>query len=158
MSSPHAYIISMMVTINYNVKIRDIEPLVEGHWTTSSHEMKFSFLEASLTQYLNGKNAPVKSDKVSMHAQWKAINLHIIGTLGRHITPTLSQELEEDMSTAEAWLLLKKRTQQDSIFAKLNAMHVARHTKFSHNMLIIDTVSKLKNLLASIYECREAPT
>jgi len=78
--------------------------------------------------------------------------------LGRHITPSLSKELEEDMSTTEAWLLLKKRTQQDGIFAKLNAMHVALHTKFSHNMPTIDTLSKLKNLLTSIYEGGEAPT
>src|SRR5882724_9735090 len=158
MSSPHAYIISTMVTIDYNVKIRDIEPLVEGHWTTWSCEMKFSFLEAGLAQYLNGSNAPVESDKVSVHAQWKAINLHIIGMLGRHITPSLAQELEEDMSAVEAWLLLKKRTQQDGIFAKLNAMHVALHTKFSHNMPTIDTLSELKNLLTSIYEGREAHT
>jgi len=87
MSSPHAYIIITMVTIDFNVKIRDIEPLVEGHWTTWSHEMKFSFLEAGLTQYIDGSDAPVESDKVSTHAQWKAINLCIIGMLGRHITP-----------------------------------------------------------------------
>jgi len=80
MSSPHAYIISTMVTIHYNVKIRDIEPLVEGCWTTWSREMKFSFLEAGLTQYLDSSNAPVKSDKTSMHAQWKAINLCILVT------------------------------------------------------------------------------
>jgi len=147
-----------MVTTNYNVKIRDIEPLVEQCWTTWSCEMKFSFLEASLTQYLDGSNAPLKSDKASMHSQWKAINLQIFGMLGRHVTPSLAQELEEDMSAAEAWLLLKKRTQQDSIFAKLNAMHVSLCTKFSHNMPTIDTLSELKNLLASIYEGGEAPT
>ena len=95
---------------------------------------------------------------MSIHAQWKAINSCIIGTLGRHVTPSLSQELEEDMSATEAWLLLKKRTQQDGIFAKLNAMHVALCTKFSHNTLTIDTLSKLKNLLTSIYKGREAPT
>src|SRR5882724_9351566 len=103
-SSPHTYIISMMVTIEYNMKIRDMEPLVEGHWTTWSREMKFSFLEASLAQYLDGSNAPLKSDKVSTHAQWKAINSHIIGRLGRPVTPSLAQELEEDMSAAQAWL------------------------------------------------------
>ena len=147
-----------MVTTEYNVKIRDIEPLVEGCWTTWSCEMKFSFLEASLTQYLDGSNAPLKSDKVSMHSQWKAINLCIIGMLGRHITPSLHKELKEEMSAMEAWLLLKKRTQQDGIFTKLNAMHVALRTKFSHSMPTIDTLSELKNLLTSIYKCREAPT
>ena len=78
--------------------------------------------------------------------------------LGRHIAPALAQELEEDMSAMEVWLLLKKRTRKDSIFAKPNAMHVALHTKFSHNMPTIDTLSKLKNLLTSIYEGGEAPT
>ena len=146
-----------MVTTEYSMKIRDIEPLVEGNWTTWSREMKFSFLEAGLTQYLDSSNAPVKSDKTSMHAQWKAINSCIIGTLGRHVTPALGQELEEDMSAPEAWLLLKKRTQQ-GIFAKLNAMHISLHTKFSHNMPTIDTLSKLKNLLVSLYKGREAPT
>ena len=120
--------------------------------------MKFSFLEASLTQYLDGSNAPLESDKASTHAQWKAINSCIIGMLGRHVTPSLAQELEEDMSAAEAWLLLKKRTQQDSIFAKLNAMHVALHTKVSHNTPTIDTLSELKILLATIYEGGDAPT
>jgi len=62
------------------------------------------------------------------------------------------------MSSTEAWSLLKKRTQQDSIFAKLNAMHIAIHTKFSHNTLTIDTLSELKNLLACIYEGGQAPT
>jgi len=147
-----------MVTMEYNVKIRDMEPLVEGHWTTWSREMKFSFLEAGLAQYLDGSNAPLESDKASTHAQWKSINSHIIGTLGRHVAPSLAQELEEDMSTAEAWLLLKKRTQQDGILAKLNSMHVALCTKFSHSTPTIDTLSELKNLLASIYEGGEAPT
>jgi len=101
MSSPHAYIISTMVTTEYNMKIRDMEPLVEGCWTNWSREMKFSFLEAGLTQYLDGSNAPLESDKANTHAQWKSINLCIIGTLGRHVTPSLSQELEEDMATAE---------------------------------------------------------
>jgi len=62
------------------------------------------------------------------------------------------------MSTTEAWLLLKKRTQQDGIFAKLNSMHVALCTKFSHNTPTIDTLRELKNLLASIYKGGKAPT
>jgi len=37
-------------------------------------------------------------------------------------------------------------------------MHVALRTKFSHSTPTIDTLSKLKNLLANIYEGREAPT
>jgi len=37
-------------------------------------------------------------------------------------------------------------------------MHVALHTKFSHQMPTIDTVSELKNLLTSIYKGVQAPT
>ena len=77
--------------------------------------------------------------------------------LGRHITPSLSKELEEDMSTTEAWLLLKKRTQQDGIFAKLNAMHVALHTKFSHNMPTIDTLSELKTSSQAYMKAERLP-
>jgi len=147
-----------MATITYNVKIRDIEPLVEGCWVAWSREMKFSFLEASLAHYLNEANAPNESDRKSLHIEWKSINSHIIGTLGRHVAPALAQELEEDMSAAEAWSLLKKRTQQDGIFAKLNAMHVSLHTNFSHNTPTIDTLSELNNLLTSIYKGGKAPT
>jgi len=55
--------------------------------------------------------------------------LHIIGTLGRNVVPALAKELDEDISATEAWQLLKKRTQQDSIFAKLNSNHaqLSRH-------------------------------
>ena len=147
-----------MVTVDYNVKMRDIEPLVEGHWPALSREMKFSFLEAGITHYLDGSNAPNEYDKKSVQTEWKIINSHIIGTLGRHIAPALAEELREDMSATEAWSLLKKRTQQDGIFANLNAMHVTIPIKFSHNTLTIDTLSELKNLLACIYKGGQAPT
>jgi len=98
------------------------------------------------------------SDKKSLQGEWKIINSCIIGTLERHIAPDLAQELDEGITTAEAWSLLKKRTQQDGLFAKLNSMHVAQHTKFSHNMPTIDTLSELKNLLASVCEGGQAPT
>ena len=103
-----------MVTVDYNMKIRDIEPLVEGHWAAWSHEMKFSFLEAGIAHYLNGSNAPDESNKKSVQTKWKIINSHIIGTLGRHVAPALAEELGEDMSATEAWSLLKHMLQ--SIF------------------------------------------
>ena len=120
--------------------------------------MKFSFLEAGISHYLDSSNTPEESEKKSVQTEWKNINSCIIGTLGRHIAPALAEELREDMSATEAWSLLKKRTQQDGIFAKLNTMHVAICTKFSHNMPTIDTLSELKSLLACIYKGRQAPT
>src|SRR5882672_10190485 len=147
-----------MVGVEYNVKIRDLEPLTEGHWAVWSREVKFSFLEAGIAHYLDESYAPTEGDMKKPHSNWKAINSCIIGTLGRHITPALTQELEEDMSTTEAWKLLNKRTQQDRIFAKLNTMHNTLHTKFSFGMPTIDTLGELKNLLENIYQGGQAPT
>src|SRR5882672_3450702 len=147
-----------MVGVEYNVKIRDLEPLTEGHWAVWSREVKFSFLEAGTAHYLDQSYVPTEGDTKKTHSNWKAINSRIIGTLGRHIVPALAQELDEDMFAAEAWKLLKKRAQQDGIFAKLNAMHNALRTKFSFSMPTIDTLGELKNLLASIYKGGKAPT
>src|SRR5882672_8531225 len=147
-----------MVGVEYNVKIRDLEPLTEGHWAVWSREVKFSFLEAGTAHNLDESYAPTEGDTKKTHSDWKAINSCIIGTLGRHVAPALAQELDKDMSAAEAWKLLKKRTQQDGIFAKLNAMHNALRTKFSFGTPTIDTLGKLKNLLVSIYEGGKAPT
>jgi len=144
--------------IEYNVKIKDIEPLTEGRWAAWSREIKFSFLEAGLAQYLDGSNAPDASDSKVKQNEWKLINSRIIGTLGRNVAPSLAQELDENMTAAEAWLLLKKRTQQDGIFAKLNAMHCALRIKFTHGTPMIDTLGELNNLIASIYEGGQAPT
>ena len=47
-----------MVGIKYNMNIRDMEPLIEGCLETWSCEMRFSFLEAGITHYLNDNNAP----------------------------------------------------------------------------------------------------
>jgi len=72
--------------------------------------------------------------------------------LGRNVAPALAQELDESIMAAEAWLLWKKITQQDGIFAKLNVMHCTLCTKSIHGTPTIDTLGKLKNLLASIYK------
>src|SRR5882672_3056687 len=144
--------------IEYNVKIKDIEPLTEGRWAAWSHEIKFSFLEAGLAQYLDGSNAPDASDSKVKQNEWKLINSRIIGTLGRNVAPSLAQELDESMTAAEAWLLLKKRTQQDGIFSKLNAMHCALRIKFTHGMPTIDTLGELNNLIVSIYFNGKATT
>src|SRR5882672_7265324 len=143
--------------IEYNVKIKDIEPLTEGRWAAWSREIKFSFLEAGLAQYLDGSNAPDASDSKVKQNEWKVINSRIIGTLGRNVVPSLAQELDKSMTAAEAWLLLKKRTQQDSIFTKLNAMHCALCIKFTHSTLMIDTLGELNNLITSIYEVDKLP-
>ena len=96
----------------YNMKIKDVEPLTEGKWATWSCEIKFSFLEAGLTQYLDGSNVPDVSDSKVKQNEWKLINSCIISTLGRNIVPSLAQKLDKSMTAAETWLLLKKRTQQ----------------------------------------------
>jgi hypothetical protein len=51
--------------------------------------------------------------------------------LGRIIDNSLAQELSTDMSAAQAWLLLKKRTRQDGMVVKLNAMRAAITMNFS---------------------------
>src|SRR5882672_4427901 len=101
---------------------------------------------------------PMHQTQRSNRISWKLINSCIIGTLGRNFVPSLAQELDKSMTAAEAWLLLKKRTQQDGIFAKLNTMHCALHIKFTHGMPMIDTLGELNNLIASIYEGGQAPT
>ena len=50
------------------------------------------------------------------------INSRIIGTLAKHVSPALKQELEEDMLAADAWRMLKSRMHQEGIFAKLTAV------------------------------------
>jgi len=59
---------------------------------------------------------------------------------------------------ANTWQLLKKRTHQDRIFTKLNAMHKALPIKFSYNMWTLDRLAELKNLIANIYVGSQAPT
>src|SRR5882672_8703196 len=144
--------------IEYNMKIKDVEPLTEGRWAAWSHEIKFSFLEAGLAQYLDSSNTPSESESKAKLAEWKFMNSHIIGMLWRNVTPSLAQELDKDMMAANAWWLLKKRTQQDDIFAKLNTMHCALHLKFTHGTPTIDTLGKLNNLIVNIFEGGQAPT
>ena len=62
------------------------------------------------------------------------------------------------MLAAHAWRMLKSRTHQEGIFAKLNLMHKALRTKFSFNTPTLDTLAEIKNLTASIYEGGQAPT
>ena len=51
-----------MVGVEYNVKIRDLEPLTEGHWAVWSREVKFSFLEAGIVHYLDESYVPTEGD------------------------------------------------------------------------------------------------
>ena len=62
------------------------------------------------------------------------------------------------MSAADAWKLLRKRTQHNGIIAKLNSMRTVLRTKFSHATSTIVTLGELENLLACIYEGGTAPT
>ena len=141
-----------MVGIKYNVKIVDIKRLVEGQWASWSHDVRFCFLEAGFIHYLDGTNAPDEGNSKKVQTEWCIINSRIIGTLAKHISPALKQELEEDMLAADAWRMLKSRTHQEGIFAKLNSMHKALHTKFSFNTPNLDTLAEVKNLSTSIYE------
>src|SRR6266481_2752827 len=49
-------LLSKVVGLKYNVKVKDIELLSKGQWAAWSHEVRFSFLEAGLVQYLDGSN------------------------------------------------------------------------------------------------------
>ncbi len=116
-----------MVAVEYNVHIKEVEPLAEGHWADWSRTMMFSFMQAGLADYLDGENGPPESSTQKQKQEWLAINSRIIGTFGLHTTKHLAQLLQMDMTAAEAWTLLKKKTQADGIMAKLNAMQAAIH-------------------------------
>ena len=80
-----------MVGMEYNVKIVDIEPLTEGRWIPWSRDIRFCFLEAGFIHYLDGMNAPDESDSKKVQAEWHTINLRIIGTLAKQVSPALKQ-------------------------------------------------------------------
>jgi len=65
---------------------------------------------------------------------------------------TLAQELSVEMSTVQAWLLLKKRTHQDGMVAKLNVMRATITTRFSSAKPTNSTIGEICNFLASIFE------
>jgi hypothetical protein len=109
-----------------------------------------AFMEVGLSGYLDGSlEEPSESKKI---VEWKQYNSRIIGTLGRIVDNSLAQELSADMTAANAWLLLKKRTWQDSMVAKLNAMRAAITTKFSPTKPENATIGEIRDLLASIFE------
>ena len=60
------------------------------------------------------------------------------------------------MLAADAWVLLKRRTSQGGIIAKLNAMRVAITTKFSKAKET--NISELRDHLTSIFETGVTPT
>jgi hypothetical protein len=119
--------------------------------------VQFSFAEGGYLGYLDGTTeAPDADGKKLM--EWKEYNRRIIGTLGQIIDDLLAQELEMDMTAADAWRLLKKRTHQDGMVAKLNAMQTAIKTKFSPSKSMTVTIAEIRDLLSSIYEGGVAPT
>src|SRR6266481_4906809 len=92
--------------VEYNVKIKDVEPLTEGRWAEWSWDIEFAFLEAGMADYLDGSNEPADTDSKKVHAEWKSINSRIIGTLGKHVSRPLAQDLQADMPAAIAWSML----------------------------------------------------
>ena len=60
-----------MVGVKYNVKVKDIKLLSEGHWLDWSQDMMFCFMEARLADYLDGG---VPMDTKKQQSEWKAIN------------------------------------------------------------------------------------
>ena len=144
------------MTVYYDVKIRGIDKLVEGSWAKWKRDVTFAFLEAGLVGYLDGSlKAPTDPKD---NPDWLAYNSRIIGTLGRLVDDSLAQELLPDMLAADAWVLLKRRTSQGGIIAKLNAMRAAITTKFSKAKETNITISELRDHLTSIFETGVAPT
>jgi hypothetical protein len=135
---------------DYNVKVKDIVKLSKGNWAKWARDVSFSFMEAGLSGYLDRSlEEPTEAKKLN---EWKQYNLRIIGTLGRIIDNSLAQELTADMTALDAWNLLKKRTQQVGMVAKLNAMRTAITTKFSPSKSTNATIGDICDLLALIYE------
>src|SRR6266481_9526742 len=147
-----------MVAVEYNVCIKEVEPLAEGRWADWSHTMMFSFMQAGLVDYLDGENEPPESSTQKQKQEWLAINSRIIGTFGLHIMKPLAQLLRMDMTAAEAWTLLKKKTQADGIMAKLNAMQAAICARFTYSIPTSTTISEIQDLLATVFEGGKPPT
>ena len=113
------------MTIHNDIKIQGIDKLVEGSWAKWKRDVTFAFLEAGLVGYLDGSlKAPMDPKD---NPGWLAYNARIIGTLGCLVDDSLAQELLPDMLAADAWVLLKQRTSQGGIIAKLNATYAGSH-------------------------------
>src|SRR6266481_5470497 len=70
-----------MVAVEYNVHIKEVEPLAEGRWADWSRTMMFSFMQARLADYLDGENEPLELSMQKQKQEWLAINSRIIGTV-----------------------------------------------------------------------------
>jgi hypothetical protein len=70
----------------------------------------------------------------------------------KNVDDSLAQELAPDMSALDAWKLLKKRTQQDGMVAKLNAMRAAITTKFSSSKATNATIGDIRDLITAIFK------
>jgi hypothetical protein len=144
--------------LDYNVKFKDIEKLTEGNWVKWVRDVRFSFMEAGLSGYINGSiEEPSESKKL---VEWKQYNLCIIGTLGRIVNNSLAQELSADMSAVQTWLLLKKRTCQDGIVAKMNTMSshprsqpMLPSARFATSLLLSSKGVTLREKTGQLYSC-----
>jgi len=145
--------------IDYNVKIRGVDKLVEGGWAKWSREIKCSFMEAGLNGYLDGTiKEPPAGSKIDETTAWMQYNTHIIGTLGCQVDNSLAQELTTIQLAADAWALLKSHTSQDGIISKLNAMHTALTAKFSSSVETNTTISEIHESLTQVFINGVAPT
>lgn len=110
------------MAIKYSVNVKDIPKLTDGQWSKWAREVRSTFREAGLLDYIDGSlEEPTDARKM---AEWPIYNSRIIGTLGRSVDDTLVQQIEPLPTARQAWLLLEKRTNQGGIRAKLKPFAV----------------------------------
>jgi len=108
-------------------------------------------MEAGLVGYLDGSiMAPSVNADLKEKNEWLQYNSCIIGTLGYIVDDSLAQELTPTMLASEAWAIVKKRTSQSGIIAKLNSMQAAITTKFSKAKEMNTTIGELCDHLAAV--------
>lgn len=140
----------------YNVKVNIEEKLREGNWAKWSKDMEFTFMEAGIMDYIDGTyHIPIDE---KMTPAWKSINSRIVGTLGKHVEDSLKGLLTSSMLTREAWGLLKLRTQQGGLLAKMSAITTAICSRFDDMQRTNVTIAEIDNAIVSIYEGGIPPT
>ena len=100
-----------------------MDKLTEGNWEKWGWDVTFTLMEAGLVGYLDGSiKAPSINANSKEKNEWLHYNSCIIGTLGHIVNDSLAQELTPMIRAEDAWAILKKRTTQSGIIAKLNSM------------------------------------
>jgi hypothetical protein len=103
------------------VNIKDIMKLTEGIWVEWERDVQFTFAESGMLGYLDGTIEALETDR-KKSIEWREYNHKFIGMLGRIVDDSLAQELDINMSAVEVWKLLKGRTHQEGMVAKLYAI------------------------------------